>query len=145
MSVTNTDSPVLDGVHYRPYLLTPNTANTGATTDSTSTGNSIPPSAKVAVVGTVANDADDWITLPSLANTPNGHEILILCNAGTNFELRTPSASNEKINNVDSDGTQEYLCTDTDIVRVVKVDNTAGWVAQSLTKLGAVRTAVVPD
>ena len=141
----NNDSPVLDGVWFRPYLLTPNTTDTGATTDSTSTGNSIPPTAKVAVVGAVTNDANDWIALPALADTPNGHEILIFCNAGSNFELRTPAASNEKINNVDSDGTQEYLCTDTDVIRVIKVNNTAGWVAQSLTKLGAVRTAVIPD
>jgi hypothetical protein len=141
----NNNSPVLDGVWFRPYLLVPNTANTGATTNSTSTGNSLPPSAKVGVVGAVTNDANDWITLPSLANVPNGHEILILCNAGTNFELRTPALSNEKINNEDCDGTKEYLCSDTDIIRVIKVSNTAGWVAQSLTNLGAVRSAVVPD
>ena len=44
-----------------------------------------------------------------------------------------------------SDGTQEYLVTSTDVVIVTKVDNTIGWVAQSITNLGAVRTAVVPD
>lgn len=141
----NSDSPVLDGVWFRPYLLKPAAANTGATTDSTSTGNSLPPTAKVGVVGAVTNDANDWITLPSLADVPNGHEIIILCSAGTNFEMRTPTSSNEKINNVDSDGTNEYLCTDTDVIRIIKVNNTAGWVAQSLTNLGAVRTAVIPD
>ena len=140
----NNDSPVLDGVWFRPYLLKPAAANTGADTNS-STGNSLPATAKVGVVGTVTTDANDWITLPSLSDVPNGHEIIILCNAGGNFELRTPTSSNEKINNVDSDGSQEYLCTDTDVVRVIKVSNTAGWVAQSLTKLGAVRTAVIPD
>lgn len=143
--LTNNSSPVLDGIWYRPYLLKPNTTNTGATTDSTSTGNSIPPTAKVAQVGTVTNDANDWITLPSLSDVPNGHEIIVLCSAGGNFEMRTPTSSNEKINNVDSDGTNEYLCTDTDVIRVIKVSNTAGWVAQSLTNLGAVRTAVIPD
>jgi hypothetical protein len=114
---------VLDGVWFRPYLLKPAAANTGANTDSTSTGNSLPPTAKVGVVGAVTTDANDWITLPALSDVPNGHEILILANAGGNFEMRTPTSSNEKIN----------------------VSNTAGWVAQSLTKLGAVRTAVVPD
>lgn len=142
---TNNDSPVLDGIWFRPYLVKPNNANSGATTDSTSTGNSIPPTAKTAVVGTVTNDANDWITLPSLADVPNGHEIIILASAGGNFEMRTPASSNEKINNIDSDGSQEYLCTDTDVIRVIKVSNTAGWVAQSLTNLGAVRSAVVPD
>lgn len=142
---TSNNSPVLDGVWFRPYILKARNDNTGATTDSTSTGNSIPATAKVAYVDTVETDANDWITLPSLADVPNGHEILVLAQAGSNFEMRTPASSNEKINAVDSDGTQEYLVTDTDIVRVIKVDNTAGWVAQSLTSLGAVRTAVIPD
>ena len=96
-------------------------------------------------VGAVTTDANDWIVLPSLADVPVGHPIKIACNAGTNFELRTPASSGEKINNVDSDGTQEYLCTDTDTVLIWKLSATDGWVAQSITALGAVRTAVVPD
>lgn len=141
----NANSPVLDGVWFRPYILKARNDNTGANTDASSTGNSIPPTAKVAYVDTVETNADDWITLPALSTVPNGHEILILAQAAANFEMRTPASSNEKINNVDSDGTNEYLVTDTDVVRVIKVDNTAGWVAQSLTNLGAVRTAVIPD
>lgn len=141
----NTNSPVLDGVWFRPYIGKARNDNTGMTTDASSTGNSIPPTAKTVSVESVESDANDWITLPSLADTANGHEIIILCNAGSNFELRTPASSNEKINDVDSDGSQEYLCTDTDTIKVIKRSNTAGWVAQSLTKLGAVRTAVVPD
>lgn len=142
---TNNDSPVLDGIWFRPYIVKAAAANTGATTDSTSTGNSIPPTAKTALVSSVTTNADDWVTLPLLADVPNGHEIIIIAQAGSNFELRTPASSNSKINDVDADGSQEYLVTDTDIVRVVKANNTAGWVAQSLTKLGAVRTAVIPD
>lgn len=95
-------------------------------------------------VGAVTTDANDWIVLPAIASVPIGFSINIAANAGTNFELRTPAASNTKINDVDSDGTQEYLCTDTDMIIVTK-RTTTGWVAQSLTKLGAVRTAVVPD
>lgn len=95
-------------------------------------------------VGAVVNDANDWITLPPIASVPLGHQIVINCNAGGNFELRTPASSNTKINDVDSDGTQEYLCTDTDTVIVTK-RTTTGWSAQSITKLGAVRTAVIPD
>ena len=49
-------------------------------------------------VAAVTNDANDWIVLPSLADVPNGHEITILCNAGTAFEVRTPATSGEKIN-----------------------------------------------
>ena len=138
------NSPTYDGIWFRPYILKARNDNTGANTDASSTGNSIPPTAKVAYVDSVETDADDWITLPLLADVPNGHEIIILCQAESNFEMRTPSGD-QKINNVDSDGTNEYLCTDTDVIRVIKVDSTVGWVAQSLTKLGAVRTAVIPD
>ena len=141
----NQNSPTLDGIWFRPYIGKARNDNTGMTTDAASTGNSIPPTAKVASIEAVETDANDWITLPSLADVPNGHEIIIIAQAASNFELRTPASSNAKINNVDSDGTQEYLVTDTDIVRVVKVNNTVGWVAQSLTKLGAVRAAVIPD
>lgn len=95
-------------------------------------------------VGTVTNDANDWIVLPAIANCPIGFTIHIACNAGGNFELRTPASSNTKINDVDSDGTQEYLCTDTDFI-VISKRTTTGWVAVSYTKLGAVRTAVIPD
>ena len=96
-------------------------------------------------VAAVTNDANDWIVLPSLANVPVGHTIKIACNAGTNFELRTPASSNEKINTVDCDGTQEYLCTDTEMLTITKVSDTDGWVATAQTALGAIATAVVPD
>lgn len=111
---------------------------------SAGAGNSIPVGARAVDVGTVANDADDFIVLPAIASVKIGDQIVIACNAGSNFELRTPASSNTKINDVDADGTQEYLCTDTHVVIVTK-RTTTGWVAQSLTKLGAVVTAVVPD
>lgn len=117
-----------------------------AATPNSSAGalNSIPVGARTVNVGAVANDANDFIVLPAIASCPMGHTIIINCNAGGNFEMRTPASSNTKINDVDADGTQEYLCTDTDQI-IVRKHTTTGWVAQSLTKLGAVRTAVVPD
>ena len=72
-----------------------------------------------AVVEGNTNDADDFVVLPTLADVPDGHEITHLCNVGADFELRTPALSGEEINSVDSDGTQEYLCTDTEIVLVI--------------------------
>jgi len=140
MALPQGNCPTVDGLWLRPFLVTPDDA-----TPALVGQNAIPPGIKTAQVGTVTNDANDWVILPSLADVPNGHEIIVLCSAGGNFELRTPASSNEKINNVDSDGTQEYLCTDTDVIRAIKVSNTVGWVAQSLTNLGAVRTAVIPD
>lgn len=95
-------------------------------------------------VGTVTNDANDWVTLPAIASVGIGHTIIMACNAGGNFELRTPASSNTTINGQDSDGTKEYLCTDTDTV-IIRKQSTTNWIAQSITNLGAVRTAVVPD
>ena len=97
------------------------------------------------VVGAVVNDANDWIVLPSLADVANGHEITILCSAGGNFEMRTPAASAEEINSEDCDGTKEYLCTDTEVLKVVKISTTIGWMAHAYSAIGAVVTAVVPD
>lgn len=128
--------PMLRGQENIPVYLTANSSQVG--------GNTIPRLCVSAVVNGVTTDANDWIVLPDIAEVPLGHEILIQANAGSNFELRTPASSNTKINDVDSDGSQEYLVTDTDTVRVWK-RTTTGWSAQSITKLGAVRTAVVPD
>lgn len=95
-------------------------------------------------VGAVVNDANDWILLPAIAGLPIGHTITIACNAGTNFEMRTPAGSNTKINDVDADGgAAEYLCTDTEVITITK-RTTTGWVAYAHSKLGAAVAAVVP-
>lgn len=96
-------------------------------------------------VQAVTNDANDWIVLPSLADVRVGHTIRIACNAGGNFEMRTPATSGEKINTVDCDGTQEYLCVDAEVVMITKVSDTDGWTAVDLPALGGVGTATVPD
>jgi hypothetical protein len=114
-------------------------------TNSELASNTIGDAVNSVLITGVDVDANDFVVLPSLADVEDGHVINILCAGSSNFELRTPASSNEKINNVDADGTNEYLCTDTDTVRIWKVSNTQGWVAQSITNLGAVRTAVVPD
>ena len=98
----------------------------------------------VAVVATNA-DANDWINLPALSSVPDGHRITIICGATSNFEMRTPAASNEEINSEDCDGTKEYLCTDTEIITVVKIDGTIGWMAYAHSAIGAAVAAVVPD
>lgn len=114
-----------------------------AAADSGSGSSLLPGTTMAAVVG-VTTDANDWIVLPPIDDVPIGHTLRIAANAGSNFEMRTPASSNTKINDIDSDGSQEYLVTDTDLVIVTK-RTTTGWCAQSLTKLGAVRTAVIPD
>lgn len=136
MSVTNT-SPDLGGFHLKPVILT-----AAATNSST---NSIPPRVLVVEVQGVTTDANDWITLPSLASVPNGHRITVIGSAGANFEVRTPASSAEEINSEDCDGTKEYLFTDTQIHYFTKIDNTIGWMGNGMTAIGAVATAVVPD
>lgn len=96
-------------------------------------------------VSAVTYNTNDFIVLPSLADVPNGHTITILNNAGGNFELRTPASSNEKINTVDADGTQELLMTDTETVIITKVSNTDGWTAHALPLAGGVGAAVAPN
>ena len=97
------------------------------------------------VVDGVTNDANDFVVLPALADVPDGHEINLLCNAGADFELRTPDDSDEEINSENCDGTKEYVCTDTEIVKIIKIDDTIGWMAHGYSAIGAVVAAVVPD
>jgi len=115
-----------------------------ATTADTSS-RSIPRDVTQVSVLAVTNDANDFITLPNLVSVPEGHRITVLCNAGGNFELRTPAGSAEEINSENCDGTKEYLCTDTQVLYVTKISNTIGWEANAYTAIGAVATAVVPD
>lgn len=133
----NKISPAFYGIEFIPVRLTADATQTSL--------NSIPRLSKSVVVSGVVTNADDFIVLPNLAQCPDGHEITIACSASSNFEMRTPASSNEKINGQDSDGTKEYLCTDTEVVKVVKINNTVGWMAHGYSAIGAVVTAVVPD
>lgn len=108
-------------------------------------GTKILPGIVNVLVDTNTTDVNDWITLPAVASVPIGHTITVVGNTA-GCEVRTPATSNEKINNVDSDGTQEYiLAATTPIHKFTKIDNTQGWMGQGFTRLGAVVTAVVPD
>lgn len=139
MSLTNT-APDLDGFHLKPIQIVADDA-----TPAVLGQNVIPPRVKVVEVTGVTNDANDWIVLPSLADVPIGHEIMVIGSAGANFEVRTPASSAEEINSEDCDGTKEYLFTDTQIHYFKKIDNTIGWMAHGFTAIGAVATAVIPD
>lgn len=139
MAQPNGLNPNFDGITLKTFSVIADDA-----TPAVVGQNVIPEVARQVTVTAVTNDANDWIVLPPIANVPIGHSITIYAGAGSNFELRTPASSNTKINDIDSDGTQEYLVTDTDTVVVTKITSTA-WIGVSYTKLGAVRTAVIPD
>jgi len=89
----------------------------------------------------VTNDANDWIVLP--VGVLPGHTITGWTVAA--HEMRTEASSGVKINNVDSDGTQEAAIPATTLWRVTYVNATIGWVLEAATELGAVVTAIVPD
>jgi hypothetical protein len=137
LAISNGRTPRLAGIELTPVSLI------AAATQGT--GNSVPPLTKSVKVVGVATNADDFIVLPSLASCPDGHIITVLCSAGANFEMRTPASSAEEINSEDCDGTKEYLMTDTQVVEVVKINNTIGWMAHGYSAIGAVVTAVIPD
>ena len=137
MAIPNGSAPRLDGIEFAPVQLVSDATDKNL--------NSVPPLAKSVVVTGVVTAATDYIVLPSLTSCPDGHEITILCSAGANFEMRTPASSGEKINAQDCDGTKEYLCTDTEVLKVVKINNTIGWMGHAYSAIGAVVTAVVPD
>lgn len=132
--------PRLKGMNYEAQKVIADDA-----TPSVPGQNVIAPGTKSVEVVGVQNDANDWVELPSLAQTENGHTIVMLASAGANFEVRTPASSNEKINGQDSDGTKELLVTDTTVVFFTKINNTVGWMSNPFTAIGAVATAVVPD
>jgi hypothetical protein len=100
----------------------------------------IPVSAKHVRVQSNTNDTNDWIVLPvgvAEGHTVTGYSVVA-------HEIRTEAGSNIKINDVDSDGTQEAAITATWNWQVRYMGAT-GWVLTVATKLGAVATAVVPD
>lgn len=137
MAQPNGLNPHLEGLTFRPLVLTAD--------DSESSLNVIAPSTRVVEVTGVVNGASDFIVLPALASVPNGHQITVLGNASSNFEIRTPANSDEEINSENCDGTKEYLMTDTEIHKFTKINNTIGWMGQGKTAIGADNTPVVPD
>ena len=112
--------------------------------DAESAINVIPPTYNKVRLGANVNNADDFVTLPSLADVPNGWEITIIAGAA-NCEVRTPADSDEEINSENCDGTKEYLLTATQIHKFIKIDGTIGWMGHGYSAIGAVVTAVVPD
>ena len=89
-------------------------------------------------------NANHIVTLPEATEATRGREIWIWVLPSTNCELRTPDASGQTINNVDSDGTQEALLTHSQLY-ICRQHLATGWLLQAFTALGAVATAIVPD
>lgn len=136
MAINDSLYPRVRGIKYKPVSLTAD--------DSDGTKNTIPAGAKAVKVVATTNGVTDYIVLPRLGTVENGHEITVFCAVGTAFEIRTPASSNDKINGRDSDGgTYEYLATDTNIIKLIKIDSTIGWHLREYTAIGAVVAAAL--
>ena len=113
-----------------------------ATVDGLTTGLIVPTDEWLDVIA--GGDANAIITLPALSEVSNGKTFEGYIGA-TGCELRTPANSGEKINNVDSDGTQEAAIPATTYFWVKKISDSVGWLLVAETELGARIAAIVPD
>ena len=136
MALSQGKRPLFEAVQVKAFSLTPD--------DSESALNIIEAGVTAVRLGANVNGVTDFVTLPSLASVEDGHVVTIVAGAA-NCEVRTPAGSDEEINSENSDGTNEYLLTATQVHRFTKIDNTIGWMGQGFTAIGAVATAVVPD
>jgi len=87
--------------------------------------------------------ATKQVSLPASSADLIGTVILIWVGAN-GFELTTPASSNATINNVDADGTNQADIAANTLSRLTLVAADK-WLLESLTALGAVATAIVPD
>lgn len=137
MALSKGKYPHFKGLAMEPLQVFPNSAQGSA--------NTVPAEVRVVSVGANVNGTDDFITLPSLATVPDGHEITVYCNTA-GMEVRTPADSDEEINSENCDGTKEYTVPSGGQVHIFrKINNTIGWMGQGFTAIGAVATAIVPD
>jgi len=114
-------------------------AVTAEAAGSLTSASQIPASARFVTVS--SSNANYIVTLP---NPIQGHEIWIQTDASTACELRTPAASGNTINNVDSDGTNEAALVATNTYHCIAT-STTGWLVVSFTNLAADVGALIPD
>lgn len=100
----------------------------------------IPTFARHVTVASNTNDTNDWIVLP--VGVVAGHTVTGY--SAVAHEIRTEASSNIKINDVDSDGSQEAAITATWNWEARYMGST-GWVLKAWTKLAAPTSAIVPD
>jgi len=100
----------------------------------------VPSTARHVRVESNTNDTNDWIVLP--VGVVEGHTITGYSVVA--HEIRTEASSGVKINDVDSDGTQEAAITAT-WNWTARYMGSTGWVLTTATKLGAAGAALVPD
>lgn len=112
-----------------------------ATADGTGTGAITAPTTLVTVVTVTSASATNQIALPAITAATIGQVILL--NVGANgYELITPASSNNTINAVDSDGTNQLDVAANTTVRATQVSST-GWICETIAATSIAITA--PD
>lgn len=124
-------TPVTDGIQFSPYYIQADSSHTVT--------NDIPLGRNAIVVSAVTNNAQDFVVLPLLSTVPVGHKITLL----SSVKATVKSRSTEKINNVDSSGTDKFVIEAGNTYTITKMSNTAGWMAFALSSLGAQVAAIV--
>jgi hypothetical protein len=108
-------------------------------TSTLTSASQIPASARF--ITATSSNANYAITLP---RPVTGHQIWIQLNGGTNCELRTPAASGNTINNVDSDGTNEAVLTATSLYTCIATSSTS-WIVRGHSNQGADEGTMTPN
>lgn len=93
------------------------------------------------VTVTVTTDATDYLVLPKATAELIGR-VIYIANGATGYELVTPSASNDTINAVDSDGTNQLDCAASTVQMCIQTTAT-GWRVVSIA--ASTITVVAPD
>lgn len=112
-----------------------------STADGTGTGAITPPTAFRTFIDVTSASATNQIALPAISAATVGQEILLTV-AANGYELITPASSNNTINQVDSDGTNQLDVAANTTLLCIQVSAT-GWVAIQVA--ATTITVVAPD
>jgi len=101
-----------------------------ATADGLTTGAITTPTAFRTFITVTSGAATDAITLPVISSTTIGQEVFLTVTTN-GYELLTPASSNNTINQVDSDGTNQLDVAANTTVRCTQISATA-WLAETI-------------
>jgi hypothetical protein len=101
-----------------------------ATADGTGTGAITAPTSFMTFVAVTSAAATNQIALPAITSASIG-QVIYLTVGANGYELITPASSNNTINTVDGDGTNQLDVAATTTVRCTQVSATA-WIAETI-------------
>lgn len=101
-----------------------------ATADGLTTGAITAPTGLIKFVTVTSDSATKYITLPAITSAGIG-QVIYLTVGANGYELLTPASSNNTINKVDSDGTNQLDVAADTTVRCTQITAT-GWIAETI-------------